>query len=1075
MQEREIFFERHPDPMWVYDVETFQFLDVNNAAVAAYGYSRDEFLAMTTLSIRPPEDVGKFVLSHSVPGQGRRESGTWRHVKKSGEILYAQITAYNIEWKGRRAQMVSVRDATRAVQTAIEQEVSFQQEAVLRKVAEAAAEQFERLFSAVPGNLMVVAPGSWTILAVSDAFLEATRREKPQLLGRSLFDVLPDRGETPQAVSALQLRASLEKVVETGKPDQPGVLYFPLEVDGHDPSDTGHRLWIGVNTPVPAGDGSISYIMCTLEDVTTIIAGSAATGTSYEIIEQARRAFRQQDLPYLRTTLDLRSALARLAEQNSTLRTAQRLIRIGIWKYELWSDHLIWSPEMREIYGVSDEAFGDTFDAYAALVHPEDREDMARNFTTLVEAGGAMFEFEHRVVRPDGRTIHVRGVGEFTDTPEGRLLTGVAQDITRQVEQDNRLHLLDESVRRLNDIVLIFEAATGPGAVDAPVVYVNPSFLRTTGLEHGNVLGQPISKVMSEAAPGVEPGHLVEAISNPVSLRADIRLFTRDGNIVPAEMDLVPVKGLSGALTHWVAVIRDMSEKKAAEERARSNEERYQMLARSTHDVVWDWDFKVSSISWNENFRQLAGDTGAPLIDTPASWIDRLHPDDRERVLEGFYGAALGDAETWSDEYRFLRDDGDVRFVFDRGFISRDMSGKAERIVGSMVDVTSQKLAEGRLAQAEKLEALGQITGGVAHDFNNLLMIIMGNTETLLARTRDTRERQMLDLVLSAAERGRDLTGQLLAFARRIPLKPALLDLNEQAERTAELLRRTFRSNILIQTDLHAGDAAIVSDPAQLELVLLNLAVNARDAMPDGGVLTLATQLVAEDGANRVLLTASDTGEGMDAETLRRCLEPFFTTKPVGRGVGLGLSMVFGFMDQSGGKLQISSEPGKGTCVSLIFPQAERMPVPASRDTIDAPLGGHEHILLIEDDAGVRGHVERVLAELGYRVTVCKDPDEAFLYLEEGGGADLILSDLMMPGSRDIRDIVRRARERFPQIEVLYSSGYPSELIERYGRLAADIDLLPKPYRREELARKLREMLDRQAAVLAARVQAADV
>lgn len=1064
MQESELFYERHPDPMWVFDLDTLFFLDVNLAAVAAYGYTREEFLAMKATEIRPPEEVARFLESISSSDQTSRMRGVWKHLRKSGDILHAQVTAYPVAWHGHRAELVSVRDVTGNVQLEQEREALLVQEAGLRKVAEAAAAQFERLFSAVPGNLLVVEPETWTVLAVSDAMLDAARIPKERFLGRSLFTVLSATGDIPQAVSLLQMRASLEKVLETGAPDQPGILYYPVPVTETDAPDAGHRLWLAVNTPVKAADGSISYVMCALEDVTAVVAGAAARGSSLDVIEQARAAFRETGLPYLRSTLDLRAAIAQLAEQNSNLRTAQRLLRIGLWKYEIWSGVLTWSPEAHEIYGATEGEFGGTFDAYTARVHPDDQQMMLDNYADFEKSNQPFFEFSHRVVHPDGRIAHVRGVGEITDTPQGQLLSGVVQDVTRQIEQDNRLHLLDQSVSRLNDVVLIFEAATGSDGAQAPIVYVNPSFLRMTGLEPEDVLGQPVSKVMLETAPGVPLDVLTKVIADPVSLRSDIRLVNREGRVVPAEIDLVPVRGLSGALTHWVAVIRDMSEKFAADDRARTNEERYRLLSRSTHDVVWDWDFEKDQITWNENFRQIAGDPYAPLLADVSSWIDRLHPEDRARVLDGFYGAAEGAVDTWSDEYRFLRDDGDVRYVFDRGFIARDEAGRALRMVGSMVDITAQKQAEARLAQAEKLEALGQITGGVAHDFNNLLMIILGNAETLLDDVTDPRKRRLLELVLLAAERGRDLTGRLLAFARRTPLKPVLLDINEQVRRSAELLQRTFRSNIRIETDLAAAPATIACDPAQLELVLLNLCVNARDAMPEGGVLRLETRTAEEDGARQVILTISDTGAGMDSETLRRCLEPFFTTKPVGEGVGLGLSMGFGFMAQSGGKLLIDSGLGKGTRVSLVFPEASAEQLAVASAAPAAPRGGHERILLVEDDAGVREHVERVLSDLGYRVTACVNTDAAIDYLHKGGAADLILSDLIMPGQTDTRHLVEVARGYFPDIDILYSSGYPKSAIEKDGRLSADIELLPKPYRRAELAAKVRQMLDRKVS-----------
>ena len=917
MQERELFFEHHPDPMWIYDIATLEFLDVNSAATSAYGYTRAEFLALKVTDIRPPEDVPDFLDAIRLPASGWREGRTFRHRARDGRIFHVDVTAREIDWQGRKAQLVSVRDVTRAVLMEQERSSLLEREATLRLEAEQAAE--------------------------------------------------------------------------------------------------------------------------------------------------------------------------RLAEQNGNLRTVQRLIGVGAWKFERWSGRLHWSPEVFRMYRVDEAGFRGGFADYRDVVHPDDRGAIAQQFEEFFQSNSDEFDFAHRILRPDGTIIHVRGVGERSMTPEGELLTGMVQDVTRQVEQSDRLRLLDLSVSRLNDIVMIFEAHPGPDASAAPIVYMNAAFTRVTGVAEAEVIGRPVRDVMFEVAKGVPLDVLQDALAAETSLRSDLQLFTRDGRVLPAEIDLVPVRNASGAMTHWVAVMRDMSDKQAADARARLNEERYRMLSLSTHDVVWDWDVRSGLLTWNENFRQLAGAPEANLIDWLTSWSDRLHPEDHDRVLEGFHGAISGTGDTWSDEYRFMRDDGDVRFVFDRGFILRDETGKALRIVGSIVDITQRKIVEARLAQAEKLDALGQMTGGVAHDFNNLLTVIIGNTETLLDRTEDARQRRLLELVSGAAERGRELTGRLLAFARRMPLKPLVLNLNDQVRRSAELMRRTFRSNVRLEFDLRADVSTVEADPGQLELALLNLTINARDSMPDGGTLTVSTIHVparepvpgfprAETAsADRIMLSVKDTGFGMDAETLRRCLEPFFTTKPVGKGAGLGLSMAYGFAEQSGGRLLIRSEPGQGTEVAMLFPCSSQPvlaapPVnPASR-----PLGGREQILVVEDDDGVRDHAARVLGDLGYRVTPVETADAAISYLRAGGSADLILSDIMMPGVADVRKLEAEARALLPEIQILFSSGYPKELIQADGRLAPDIELLPKPYRRSELALKVREMLDRAYAGSATLAQDAD-
>lgn len=916
MWERDVFFDRHPDPMWVCDPETLDFLDVNAAALAAYGYTRAEFLALKATALWPPEDLPAFeACRHALPAAGTCRAGIFRHMRRSGEILHVDITLSRIDWQGRTAEIVAARDVTRNVELERERESLLRREESFRQAAESLAEK--------------------------------------------------------------------------------------------------------------------------------------------------------------------------LSEQVATLRTAQRLIGIGAWKYEYWSDKLTWSPEFYQMYGLDEATYTPSWENFKNLLHPDDRGRITEAYRTFAQTGQTEFDFFHRICRPDGSILHVRSIGEISETRQGRMLTGIVQDVTRQIEQGDRLRLLDLSISRLNDAVVIFEARPGDEAVNAPVVYINGGATRVSGLTEHEIVRLSIGELAGRIARGI-PVEVLQAVLNAgESRREEIRVFTPDNRVLPTEIDIVPVRDGLGRMTHWVAVVRDMSEKRAADARARLNEERYQMLSRSTNDVVWDFDILSGLVTWNENFRRLAGDPEALLVDLLTSWTGRLHTDDRARVETGFWGAIRGDADTWSDEYRFMRDDGDVRFVLDRGFISRDETGSALRIVGSMVDITQQKIAEARLIQAEKLDALGKMTGGVAHDFNNLLTIIFGNTETLLDRTEAPRERRLLELISSAAERGRDLTGRLLAFARRLPLKPQVIDLDAHLQRSAELMRRTFRSNVRIEIDVGAPGTRIEADPGQLELAVLNLALNARYAMPDGGVLTLATCAVPAGGgvpgfskaapsdAERVMLTVSDTGTGMDAETLRRCLEPFFTTKPVGQGVGLGLSMAFGFMEQSGGQLLIESEPDQGTVVGLLFP-VSMLPLsnPETDDFIAGEAGGREHILLVEDNTAVRENAETILSGLGYRVTSLSTADEAIGYLRKGGSADLLLTDIMMPGSADVRDLVAEARRRLPEIRILYVSGYPRELINADGRLPTEIDMLQKPYKRGELARRVRRALDGAAAP--AEVQASE-
>ncbi len=386
-----------------------------------------------------------------------------------------------------------------------------------------------------------------------------------------------------------------------------------------------------------------------------------------------------------------------------------------------------------------------------------------------------------------------------------------------------------------------------------------------------------------------------------------------------------------------------------------------------------------------------------------------------------------------------------------------------------------RRLAEAALLQAQKMEAVGKLTGGVAHDFNNLLQVIGGNLQ-LLQRDLVISERaqRRLETAVSAVERGARLASQLLAFARRQPLDPRVLNLGRVVRGMDDLLRRALGEDIEIETRVADGLWNTFVDPNQLENVILNLAINARDAMEREGRLTIEVGNVLLDEHDAllhpdvvpgqyVLLVVSDTGSGMTPEVLARAFEPFFTTKPEGRGTGLGLSMVYGFIKQSGGHIKLDSEVGHGTTLTLYFPRALQAEVPRTESVVAPVEGGTETILVVEDDAAVRATVVELLTELGYRVLKATDGQSALAVIQSGLPVDLLFTDVIMPGPVRSPELARQAKVLLPDLEVLFTSGYAEDAIVHGGRLDPGVCLLSKPYGRDELARKLRQLFhDRQ-------------
>jgi PAS domain S-box-containing protein len=433
--------------------------------------------------------------------------------------------------------------------------------------------------------------------------------------------------------------------------------------------------------------------------------------------------------------------------------------------------------------------------------------------------------------------------------------------------------------------------------------------------------------------------------------------------------------------------------------------------------------------------------------------IGRVHPDDAARVMESYAGATR--TGHYSVEFRWLCADGEYKILQDQGVVAPSADGEAREIFGVILDATDRRSLEEQLAQARKMEAVGQLTGGVAHDFNNLLTVVLGNIDIMARKPEDDdRRARRIDAVRQAAERGRDLTKQLLAFSRRQHLNPISLDVNALIAGFAPLMRQAVGEAVTLDLLLAEEALCAHADPTQLETALLNLAVNARDAMPDGGVLSIATR----GDKRHVVIEVRDTGVGMSPEVRERVFEPFFTTKEVGRGSGLGLSQVYGFVRQSEGEVHLHSTPGQGTTFSLRLPATEVPAIRAEAEPRPALIqGGHERILVVEDDATVLTLTLDMLAGLGYQVITATNAADALDILQSEAKIDLLFSDVVMPGGISGVGLARTARELRPGLRVLLTSGFVGEgaVLE-----TAEFPLLDKPYETSLLAAKLRKLLD---------------
>ena len=521
----------------------------------------------------------------------------------------------------------------------------------------------------------------------------------------------------------------------------------------------------------------------------------------------------------------------------------------------------------------------------------------------------------------------------------------------------------------------------------------------------------------------------------------------------------VPLRDAGGGIVGLIGIARDITDVKRAEA------DRAHLLARLQLQIermplaylLTDATFRY--VRWNPAAERMFGFTEAEVLGRHP--FDLIVPTESQEEVTRRFDQIMAGSMDAHGEIRNRTRDGRTIICEWHNTPLVDETGAVTGVLSLAEDVTERRSLEEQLQQAQKMEAVGRLAGGVAHDFNNLLTLIIGYSELLLSPPRAALDvPQSVRAIRDAAERAATLTRQLLGFSRQSLLQPRVLDLNVVVATISTMLRRLIGEDILLTTSLAPVLARVKVDPGQLDQVLMNLAVNARDAMPTGGHLRIETSSVMLDGSAHVRLTMSDTGSGMTPDVVARIFDPFFTTKPAGRGTGLGLAMVHGVVQQSGGRIEVRSEPGQGTTFTLDFPAVDDAGLKEESPALPEHVGGDETILVVEDEESVRGLVVRTLASYGYSVVAATNGQDALrVATAHAGPIDLVLTDIVMPAIGG-PELVRRLRPTLPQARTLFMSGYTDDAVMRHGVLESDVAFIQKPYTPAELARKVREVLD---------------
>jgi PAS domain S-box-containing protein len=767
-----------------------------------------------------------------------------------------------------------------------------------------------------------------------------------------------------------------------------------------------------------------------------------------------------------------------------------------------------WNAGAERVFGyTAGEAVGQPM----LMLFPPDRVDEELDMLARVARGESMRHFETVRVRKDGACIDVSVTLSPLIDHLGHIVgaSKIARDITErkraeeEILQRARLSALGAAVGlSLADTDTIAHAlqqcaealVTHVGAALARIWMLNEregvlELQASAGLythldgPHGRVpLGQfKIGRIVGDRQP-----HLTNTVIDDLEV-SDQEWARREGMVAFAGHPLIVGDRVVGVMAVFArhampdSVISALTsvadhialgiERHRSGEALRTAEERTRFALQNADVGIWDMDYTTGVLRWSETIEAHYGVQPGTFGGTFEAFVERVHPDDRASLLETV-GKAMKSGSDFSVPHRAIWPDGTIRWLSGTGRVLLGEHGEPVRAVGISLDVTERRTLEEQYQQAQKMEAVGRLAGGVAHDFNNLLTVILGYCELLLSdfKPGDPHQADVAEIQKAGARAG-GLTRQLLAFSRKQIIEPTLLDLNLIATDMRVMLGRLIGEDVKVVLGLGSKLALVKADRGQVEQIVMNLAVNARDAMPKGGTLTIETTNVELDEPYTkthlavkpgpyVVLTVTDTGTGMTPEVQARLFEPFFTTKDPGKGTGLGMATVYGIVTRSGGSVGVHSEIGKGTAFQVYFPKAD-----PEETVVDAPApvarlrAGTQTVLVVEDEEGLRQLAKKLLQRLGYTVLIAADATEAHRLFDENPTIDLLLTDVVMPGASG-PELTTRLVEQRPALRVIYMSGYTEDAIVQHGVLKPGIAFLNKPFTSQTLGEKIREVLE---------------
>ncbi len=1041
-------FAANPQPMWVFDVDTLAFLEVNDAAVAHYGYGRDEFLAMTIADIRPPEDIPRLKGAVGRVAEGAIDNaGVWRHRKKDGTIILVEITSHATRFEGRQAEVVLVHDITARLKA----------EAALRE----SQDRFRAMFESAPIGVAQADPATGRWVAVNPRMRAITGYSGDELLEKRV----PELTHPDDRARDWEL---FQTVVSGEAPE--------YRLEKRYVRKDGTVAWVNVNMIVLRdADGKPTRTVGFIEDITERKETEENVARLNAELEDALD-FQKQIFEGSRDAVFLSDAEGRFVAVNHA---AEELT--GHSRADLLSMSI---PDLHD-----DVDLG-PFRAFHARILAGER-ILSEAAVRRKDGTKVPVEFNNSRVLIGGRTlVHTAGRDVTERTRATRRLTLQAEMGRVLAEASSLAEALPRILRSLGESEGMtfgawWELDAETGALRCAHTWCGDG-ARCTDLDGATRAlevrpGQAIPGVVwASRRPCHEPAfdrsdHPRAAVAARAGLHAAVGFpLLRDDEVVAIVEFFAPeIRSVDAAFGASVEMLGGQVALYLERNRAQEASARFLAGSPAVLYALRPSPHGFRSVWFSENIESLTGYAHAEVLTSDAErwWREGIHPGDLPRVVEA--NRSVLEAGHATVEFRFRHKDGAWLWIHDEKRVLVDPSSGLREVVGSWVDVTARVSLEEQLRQAQKMEAVGQLAGGVAHDFNNLLTVISGNCDLLLgASPADDPKRGALSDIRAAGNRAANLTRQLLAFSRKQILEPRLVDVHEVVAGLEKMLRRLIGEDVLLATDLAADPSWVKVDPGQLEQVIMNLAVNARDAMPRGGSLTIRTRSAEADlfadadestggGARpRVALSISDTGAGISPEARPHIFEPFFTTKEVGKGTGLGLATVYGIVKQSGGDIAVESEPGRGATFTILLPSHPRPRGHVSGASHAAIPRGTETVLVVEDEDAVRRIVKIALESTGYRVVEARSGPEALEAARvNAGGFRAVVTDVVMPGMSG-RELAERLRRDRPDLKVLYMSGYTDDAVMRHGIVESGVAFLQKPFSPLALARKVRDLLD---------------